>query len=139
MFFGGTTIATLATVIAGFGPTYFFSSVSSSAVELTPALHVHGAVFTTWMLLLVVQSTLISAGRVDIHRQLGVAGAVLGAFMMLLGAYVVISRLRAGLLTAPPGAVASRNRFLRSVAKLRHLARKLTCRASVAVRRPERE
>ena len=103
VFFGGMTIAMLATVIAGFGPTYFFSSVSGSAFVLTPALHVHGAVFTTWMLLLVVQSTLISAGRVDIHRQLGVAGAVLGAFMMLLGAYVAISRLRAGLLTAPPG------------------------------------
>ncbi len=102
VFFGGMTIAMLATVIAGFGPTYFFSTVSGSAFELTPALHVHGAAFTTWMLLLVVQSTLISAGRVDIHRQLGVAGAVLGAFMMLLGAYVVISRLRAGLLTAPP-------------------------------------
>ena len=97
------TIAMLATVIAGFGPTYYFSSLSSSTVELAPALHVHGAAFTTWMLLLVVQSTLISAGRVDVHRQLGVAGAVLGACMMVLGAYVAISRFRAGLLAAPPG------------------------------------
>lgn len=103
VFFGAMTIAMLATVIAGFGPTYFFSSVSGSAVELTPALHLHGAVFTTWMLLLVVQSTLISAGRVDVHRQLGAAGAVLGAFMMLLAAYVVVSRFRAGLMAPPPG------------------------------------
>jgi len=103
VFFGGMTIAMLATVIAGFGPSYYFSSVSASARELTPALHLHGAAFTTWMLLLVVQSTLISAGRVDIHRRLGVAGAVLGACMMVLGAYVAISRLRAGLLGAPPG------------------------------------
>ncbi len=103
VFFGGMTIAMLATVIAGFGPTYFFSTMSSSTVELTPTLHIHGAVFTTWMVLLVLQSTLISAGRVDIHRQLGVAGAVLGACMMVLAAYVAISRLRAGLLTPPPG------------------------------------
>ena len=103
LFFGGMTIAMLVTVLAGFGPTYFFSSLSSSAVVLTPALHLHGAVFTTWMLLLVVQSTLIAAGRVDVHRQLGVAGAVLGAFMMLLAAYVAISRVRAGLMAPPPG------------------------------------
>jgi hypothetical protein len=102
MFFGGMTIAMLATVIAGFGPTYFFSSVSSSAVELTPALHIHGAAFTTWMVLLVIQSTLISAGRVDVHRKLGVAGGVLGACMMVLGAYVAITRFRAGVLTLGP-------------------------------------
>jgi len=103
VFFGGMTIAMLATVIAGFGPTYYFSSVSNSAVELTPALHVHGAAFTAWMLLLVAQSTLISAGRVDVHRQLGVAGAVLGACMMVLAAYVPISRVHAGVMATPPG------------------------------------
>ena len=102
VFFGGMTIAMLATVIAGFGPTYYFSSVSASAVELTPALHVHGAAFTTWMVLLVVQSSLISAGRVDVHRRLGVAGAVLGACMMVLGAYVAVTRFRAGVLTLGP-------------------------------------
>jgi hypothetical protein len=101
-FFGGMTIALLATVIAGFGPSYYFSSVSRSTAVLTPALHVHGAVFTTWMLLLVVQSTLIAAGRVDLHRQLGVAGAVLGACMMVLAAYVAITRFRGGFLTLGP-------------------------------------
>jgi len=103
LFFGGMTIAMLVTVIAGFGPSYYFTSVSGSPVVLTPALHVHGAVFTTWMLLLVVQSTLVAAGRTDVHRQLGVAGAVLGACMMVLGAYVAISRTQAGLLVPPPG------------------------------------
>jgi len=97
------TVAMLITVLAGFGRTYYFSSVSSSTFELTPALHVHGAAFTTWMLLLVVQSTLISAGRVDLHRQLGVAGGVLGACMMVLGAYVAVTRFRAGLMVPPPG------------------------------------
>lgn len=103
LFFGGMTITMLITVLAGFGPTYYFSTVSGSTLELTPALHVHGAAFTTWMLLLVVQSTLISARRVDVHRQLGVAGAVLGVCMMVLGAYVAITRFRAGLMVPPPG------------------------------------
>jgi hypothetical protein len=102
LFFGGMTVAMFITVLAGFGPTYYFSSISSSTAVLTPALHVHGAVFTTWMVLLVVQSTLISAGRVDLHRRLGVAGAVLGACMMLLAAYVAITRFRGGFLTLGP-------------------------------------
>jgi hypothetical protein len=103
VFFGGMTIAMLATVIAGFGPTYYFSSVSSSTVALTPSLQLHGAAFTTWMLLLAVQTTLVAAGRTDVHLRLGVAGAVLGALMMVLGAYVAITRVRAGLMVPPAG------------------------------------
>jgi hypothetical protein len=66
------------TVLAGFGPTYYFSTVSGSTLEITPALRVRDTAFTTWMLLLVVQSTLISTRRVDVPRQLGGVGAVLG-------------------------------------------------------------
>ena len=96
LFFGGMTIALLIAVLVGFGPTYYFSSISGTAVELTPALHLHGAAFTTWMLLLVVQTTLGAAGRTDIHRKLGVIGAVLAAVMMALGAYVAITRFQGG-------------------------------------------
>jgi hypothetical protein len=103
LFFGGMTIALLAAVIVGFGPTYYFHSVSGSTNVLSAALQVHGAAFTTWMILLVLQSTLVAAGRTDVHRRLGVAGAVLGACMMVLGAYVAISRVRAGLMVPPPG------------------------------------
>jgi hypothetical protein len=102
LFFGGVTIVMLVTVIGGFGPTYYFTSVLNGRVALTPALHVHGAVFTAWMLLLVVQSSLISAGRADLHRQLGIAGAILGACMTFLGGYVAITRFRGGLMAAPP-------------------------------------
>lgn len=102
LFFGGMTIAMLVTVLAGFGPTYYFNSISGSTFVLTPVLHVHGAAFTTWMLLLVVQSTLISAGRLDVHRRVGIAGAVLGVCMMVLGAYVAVTRFRAGALTLGP-------------------------------------
>jgi hypothetical protein len=37
-------------------------------------IHLHGAVFSCWILLLVAQTSLVSAGRIDIHRRLGVAG-----------------------------------------------------------------
>jgi len=103
LFFGGMAIAMLATVIAGFGPTYYFSTVSGSTLALTRTLHLHGAVFTTWMVLLVLQTTLVAAGRTDVHRQLGVFGAVLGACMLALAAYVPITRVQAGLMVPPAG------------------------------------
>jgi hypothetical protein len=103
LFFGGMSIAMLATVIVGFGPTYYFSTVSGTSFQLTRALHMHGAAFTTWMALLVLQTTLVAAGRTDVHRKLGVAGAVLATLMMVLGAYVAITRFRAGLFSPPPG------------------------------------
>jgi len=102
LFFGGMAIALLASVVVGFGPTYYFSTVSGTTFELTPALHLHGAAFTTWMVLLVLQTTLVAAGRTDVHRKLGVAGGVLAALMMVLGAYVAITRFRGGLFTPPP-------------------------------------
>lgn len=103
LFFGGVTIALLIAVLVGFGPTYYFSSISGTTFQLSVPLHLHGAAFTTWMLLLVIQSTLVAAGRTDVHRRLGVAGAVLGAVMMVLGAYVALTRFHAGLMSPPPG------------------------------------
>jgi energy-converting hydrogenase Eha subunit A len=103
LFFGGMAIAMLATVLVGFGPTYYFSTVSGTTFELTRPLHVHGAAFTSWMVLLVLQTSLVAAGRTDIHRKLGVFGAVLATLMMVLGAYVAVTRFRAGLFNPPPG------------------------------------
>lgn len=101
-FFGGMTIVMFVVAVVGFGRTYFFSGFTGTSGALTPALHVHGAVFATWMLLLVAQSTLISAGRVDLHRKLGVAGAVLGFCMAMVGAYVAITRFQGGSVVLPP-------------------------------------
>src|SRR5208337_3999874 len=47
-------------------------------------IHLHGAVFSCWILLLVTQTSLVSAARVDIHRRLGIAGFRLGCAMVIL-------------------------------------------------------
>src|SRR4029453_1308899 len=67
----------------------------------TPALHVHGALFTAWVLLFVVQTALVSTHRVAVHRRLGVAGAVLAAAMVVAGTSAAIQLARRG--GAPPG------------------------------------
>lgn len=48
-------------------------------------VHIHAAAFVGWLCLLTTQVALIRGGRVDIHRKLGIFGAVLASTMMVLG------------------------------------------------------
>jgi hypothetical protein len=47
-------------------------------------VHIHGA-FSCWILLLIVQTSLVAAGRVDLHRRLGLLGFALACLMVILG------------------------------------------------------
>jgi hypothetical protein len=95
IFHTGMAVAFLITAIAGFGPTYFFKPVHPSP-PLPPLLHVHGLVFTCWLVLLIVQSGLVRADRVDLHKRLGVFGAVLAVLVTLLGLSVAVDGARRG-------------------------------------------
>jgi FtsH-binding integral membrane protein len=90
----------LASVFIGFGPTYFWAGVFNAPLP-DRIIHIHGAVFSCWILLLIVQNSLASAGRVDIHRKLGVAGFLLACLMVIVGWVAATDRLARG--TAPPG------------------------------------
>jgi hypothetical protein len=57
---------------------------------------VHGAVFSAWVVLFVVQAALVSAKRTDIHRKLGVLGAVLAPLMVIVGFQAAIAAARRG-------------------------------------------
>jgi hypothetical protein len=63
-------------------------------------VHLHAAVFVGWVLLLVGQAALATAGRAHLHRQIGSAGMLYGAFVFLIGVLVSIGgpalRVRAG-------------------------------------------
>jgi len=59
-------------------------------------IHLHGAAFTCWILLLVTQTSLVSAGRVDIHRRLGIAGFLLACLMVILGVLAATDALVRG-------------------------------------------
>lgn len=100
-FYVGMAAALLATVLIGFGPTYFFRPVFRPAAALTPLMQVHGFLFSVWVLLLVAQTSLVAARRTDVHRKLGVVGGVVAALMVPAGAALAISSARKGL--APGG------------------------------------
>ncbi len=95
IFHTGMAVACLLTAFVGFGPTYFFKPVHPSP-PLSPLLHVHGLVFTAWLVLLIVQSGLVRADRVDLHKRLGIFGAVLAAFVVILGFMVAVYGARSG-------------------------------------------
>ena len=49
------------------------------------AVHVHAAVYVSWLVLLAVQTGLIAAGSIALHRRLGRFGAGLAVFVVLMG------------------------------------------------------
>jgi len=100
LFYIGMAIAVAATVFAGFAPTYYLRPVFG-APPLIPLLHLHGLVFTSWLVLLLTQTTLVAANRTDVHRRLGIAGAVIAVLMVVVGTMTAIIRAKQG--AAPPG------------------------------------
>jgi len=95
-FFGSMAVALALTVLAGFARTYYFNDLVVQPFALTPLLHLHGAVFTAWMFLLVAQTMLIATRRVNVHMRLGIAGAVLAALMVPLAMIVAVTRTSSG-------------------------------------------
>jgi hypothetical protein len=92
-------IAFLLTAFIGFAPKYYLKSVTH-APALSPLLHVHGVVFSAWLLLLLTQTSLVAARRVDIHRRLGIGGAALALLMVPLGVMAAIDAARRGVSNA---------------------------------------
>ena len=56
----------LGTVFFGFAKSYFLAGVFRAPLP-SWVIHVHGAAFTSWILLLIVQTSLVSAGRTLEH------------------------------------------------------------------------
>ena len=98
-FYIGLTLVLIATVLVGFWPTYY-GTLLSGGIERPLVMHVHGAVFTGWMLLLLVQVGLAASGRVHAHRRVGRAGIWYGGLVFVMGCIATIAapvmHLRAG-------------------------------------------
>ena len=94
-FFVGMALAMAATTVVGFGPTYYFAALNDADTPiLTASVHIHGALCTTWISLLVAQTCLIAAGRRDIHRMLGITGAAIAMGVLVSGIFVAINSHR---------------------------------------------
>lgn len=94
-FYSGMAVLLAVIVLLGFTPTYFLRPLFRSTA-LTPIIHLHGIVYSLWIVLLVVQTRLVAAGRTDIHRRLGMSGFVLAVLMELFGILVAIAAANEG-------------------------------------------
>jgi MFS family permease len=83
-FYVGLTLFLIATVVIGFWPTYF-GTLLSGGVARPMVMHVHGAVFTGWMALLLLQVGLAATGRIRTHRRVGTFGIWYGAAVFVMG------------------------------------------------------
>jgi hypothetical protein len=104
-FYVWMAIAAALVVLGGFAPTYFLRSFTtiarypSGAVvsrSLPLLIHAHAIVSTSWLMLLVGQTTLVATGRIDLHRRMGIAGAVIALLLVGLGVMTAIRGARDG-------------------------------------------
>jgi hypothetical protein len=100
-FFCGMSVLLALVVFIGFAHTYFLAGLFHARPLPAPIIHIHAAVFTSWIVLLVIQASLAASGRPDIHRRLGVAGLALAPCIIILGVLVANEMLRR--LWAVPG------------------------------------
>ena len=95
IFYLGMTLAIALAVYVGFARSFFLRPLFPAwPSPAEPIFYVHGAVFSGWCVLLVVQSALVTAGRTPLHRRLGVWGAGLAASMVALGTHAALVAAR---------------------------------------------
>ena len=100
LFYIGMTIAIAVTVFAGFARTFYLRPYFQSQ-PLIPLLVLHGVVFTSWIALLLTQTTLVATKRTRTHMRLGIAGGLLAGLMITIGTTTAI--IRAKSFEPPPG------------------------------------
>jgi hypothetical protein len=94
-FFAGMAFALAATAFVGFAPTYYLVGLNDATTPvLTSRLHVHAGLSTVWMILLIVQTQLVAAGRRDIHKMLGFAGVAVAVGIIVTGIIVALAAER---------------------------------------------
>jgi hypothetical protein len=93
----GMTLVMAFFVFAGFGMTYWFPLASGTFRPAPPVVHLHGWVYSAWMVLLVAQAALVNFRNVPLHRSLGTFGIALATAVLFMGATITLLGLRGGM------------------------------------------
>ena len=86
----GTSVFFLVLVFWTFARTFYLKQFFNSP-PLSALLYVHGTVMTGWVVLLVAQTALVAARRVQWHRRLGVFGVFWAVLVVLLGSITTLN------------------------------------------------
>ena len=100
LFYLFVTILTAAIVFAGFARTFYLNGFFAR-LHLPSLFIIHGLVFSSWLVLLVTQSALVSARQIRIHQKLGYASIAIVLAMSVLGWIMSVQAAQRGF--TPPG------------------------------------
>src|SRR5579859_5204394 len=100
-FYTGMGLVMMLTALVGFSRTYFLGLISGHATTITgrvpnATVHLHAFLFTSWLVLFIMQTSLVATHRVKVHRKLGYLGVALGAAMIIVGARTAVEAARLG-------------------------------------------
>ena len=93
IFFFWIAFAMIATIFTGFAATWFLRPwlEPPGFLPLTPLVWLHGLLFTAWVALFMTQVSLVSAGRTDLHRKLGLAGMGFAVVLPIVGIFAALT------------------------------------------------
>ena len=100
-FYTWVAIAIPLIILAGFARTYYLKGLFNGPA-LPGLVHLHGLVMTSWILLFIVQVRLVATRRLNVHRRLGIFGAVLAGLVIVVGVATAISAAARGASPGPP-------------------------------------
>ena len=95
-------IVTPLIVLAGFARTYYLKPFFGTPDLPGRIVHLHGIVMTTWVLLFIVQISLVATRRTRVHQRLGIAGGVLALLVVVVGVLTALSAAARGATPGPP-------------------------------------
>jgi hypothetical protein len=100
--FTWTAVVIALCVFFGFSRTYFFHRWFGMP-DLRVFIHVHGIVMTSWIALFLIQTLLVSARRVQLHRKLGPLGIVFAVLVVTFGVSATVLAARREVAAQTPG------------------------------------
>ena len=95
-FFVAMAALVILTVFVGFAPSFYLRSAFHPDHELSILLHIHGLIFSTWIILFLVQALLIARGSRRLHQRLGWLAAGVAVAMLMLVAGATVEQMRRG-------------------------------------------
>jgi hypothetical protein len=98
-------------VFAGFAPSFYLRGAFQPDRKLSILLHIHGAVFSTWIVLFLVQAILVARGSRALHRRLGWFAAAIAVAMVGLVAAATVEEMRRVPPFPPPPVALALNTF----------------------------